>query len=172
MKIAINAGHTKQGPGYGAVGLLKESDETRKIVNYLLSYFRRAGHSAVDCTVDKAKSQSDYLNKVVNITNKTNADLFISVHFNAFNGKAKGIEVYTYNGKQLSEAINICENLNTYGFVNRGVKDGSNLYVIKKTKMKAILVEVCFIDNKLDVELYKALGPKQIAYAIYNSIIK
>lgn len=172
MKIAINAGHTTHGPGSGAVGYLKESEETRKIVNELLVHFRRKGHEAINCTVDYAVSQNDYLKQVVNLVNKSNADLFVSIHFNAFYGLVKGTEVYTYKGRKLSEAINICKKLSNFGFTNRGVKDGSHLYVIKKTKPKAILVEVCFIDNKLDMKLYKELGHKQIALSIYDAIIK
>ena len=57
------------------------------------------------------------------------------------------------------------------GFKNRGVKDGSNLYVIKNTRCTAILIEVCFVDNKQDADLYNKLGYTKIAQAIYNAII-
>lgn len=172
MRIAINAGHTKTGPGYGAVGYLKESEETRKIVNELLVHLRRKGHVAINCTVDKAKSQNDYLKQIVKLADASDCDLFLSIHFNAFNEEAKGTEVYTYKSRKLKEAVNICEELHKFGFKNRGVKDGSKLYIVKNTKMKAILIEVCFIDNELDMKLYEALGPKQIAKAIYDALIK
>ncbi len=167
MKIAINAGHTIKGKGYGAIGYINESEETRKIVNELLVHFRRKGHDAINCTVDIS---DNYLHKTVELANKSNADLFISIHFNA--GKGKGTEVYTWKGKKLNYAKNICDELHKLGFANRGVKDGSNYYVIKKTKMTSLLIEICFVDNKLDVDLYKELGPKLIALSIYDAIRK
>lgn len=170
MKIAINAGHTKEGPGYGAIGYVKESEETRKIVNELLVLLRRKGHEAINCTVDYAISQQDYLNQTVKLANKSNADLFLSIHFNS--GGGKGVECYTWKGAQTRISKNICQNISNFGFPNRGVKDGSELFVIKKTKMTAILIEVCFIDRMLDVALYTELGPKLIAASIYDAIVK
>jgi N-acetylmuramoyl-L-alanine amidase len=169
MKVAINAGHTKEGSGYGAVGYMKESEETRKIVNELLVHFRRKGHEAINCTVDHAVSQNDYLKQTVNLANKSDADLFLSVHFNS--GGGKGVECYTWKGEQLRISENICKNISILGFPNRGVKDGSGLYVIKKTTMTAILIEVCFVDKMADVALYKELGPKQIALSIYDAVV-
>lgn len=169
MHVTINAGHTKFGPGYGAIGLIKESQETRKIVNELLVHFRRKGHEATNCTVDFAVSQNDYLTQTVKLANKSGADLFVSIHFNA--GGGKGTEVYTWKGEKLKNAVNICSNMNKLGFVNRGIKDGSSLFVIKNTKMNAILIEVCFVDTKTDVDLYNELGPNKIALAIYDAIV-
>lgn len=171
MKIAIAAGHTKNGVGYGACGLLKESEETRKVANELLLLFRRKGHTAINCTVDKAHSVMGYLSEQVRLANESKSPLFICVHFNCSNSKGKGVECYTWKANRLNEAIKICDNISMFGFKNRGIKDGSNLYVIRKTTMNAILVEVCFIDNEEDVRLYKEVGAKGIAYAIYNAIV-
>lgn len=84
---------------------------------------------------------------------------------------ANGVEVYTWRGEKLPIAKKICNNLSALGFKNRGVKDGSNLYVIKNTKCPAILIEVCFVDNKADADLYKQVGYADIAKAIYSAII-
>lgn len=84
---------------------------------------------------------------------------------------ANGCEVYTWKGQKVRQAVKVAENLNILGFKNRGIKDGSNLYVIKNTKCTAILIEVCFLDNKQDVSLYKELGYSNIAKAIYNAIV-
>lgn len=85
MKIALNAGHTASGAGYGAVGFYKESIETRKIVQELIPLLKKKGHTVIDATVDKASSQSEYLRKSVQIANKAKADLYISIHLNAGN---------------------------------------------------------------------------------------
>lgn len=165
MKIAVNAGHTIKGKGYGAVGYIRESEETRKVVDELIPLLKKKGHTVVDATVDVS---INYLRKVVDISNNSNVDLLISIHFNA--GGGFGSEVYTWKGKKLSTAINISENLHKLGFKNRGVKNGSNFYVIKKTNAQALLVEVCFVDSLLDATLYHKLGAKKIAKAIADSV--
>lgn len=84
---------------------------------------------------------------------------------------ASGCECYTYKGNESAAAVGICEELSALGFRNRGVKDGSHIYVISKTKMPAVLVEVCFVDNMADVKNYKRLGSK-VAQAITRGILK
>ena len=41
--IGINAGHTAGGPGYGAVGIIKESEHTRKVAAALRRYLEACG---------------------------------------------------------------------------------------------------------------------------------
>lgn len=168
MKIAINAGHTISGKGSGAVGFLNESKETRKIVKTLIPLLKARGYEVIDATVDKAASQTEYLQKAVTIANKANADLFISIHFNA--GGGTGCECYTWRGDKVKQAQGICKALKGEGFRDRGVKDGSAFYVIKKTTMTAIIVEVCFVDSRADYELYRKLGASRVAAAIANGI--
>lgn len=168
IKIAVNAGHTLTGAGSGAKGYLDESKETRRIVKALISILKCRGYEVVDATVDKAWSQNAYLKKAVGIANKAKADLFVSVHLNA--GGGRGTECYTWKGGKVKQAVNICKELNTWGFRNRGVKDGSGLYIIKKSTMTAILVEVCFADDRLDSELYNKVGVTNIARAIADGI--
>lgn len=168
MKICLNAGHTISGYGYGAVGYMDESKEARKVVKVLKGFLEAKGHKVVLNNIDKATSQTAYLKQVVQGANKSKCDLFISIHFNA--GGGKGCECYTWKGKKLSSAVGICEELNKLGFRNRGVKDGSSFYVIKKTTMPAVLVEVCFVDTLTDYELYKKLGVSKVARAIADGI--
>ena len=168
--MILNAGHTKSGAGSGAVGYLNESTETRKVVSWIKNYLEGKGHEVVVANVDKAQSQSAYLYEVARKANKhKDADLFVSIHLNA--GGGQGCECYTWKGKKMSQAVGICEELSKYGFVNRGVKDGSGLYVIKKTTMPAVLVEVCFVDSMGDCSRYKRLGSK-VAQAITRGILK
>lgn len=54
------------------------------------------------------------------------------------------MEVYTYKDRQYPDALDVCTNIAELGFVNRGVKAGTDLYVIRKTKAKSMLLEVCF----------------------------
>lgn len=166
MRIVVNAGHTKLGAGTGAKGGLIESIETRKIAYELMKLLADTMHEVIPAVFDR---DSNNLKAAVDLSNKYKADLFISIHLNA--GGGKGCEAYTYKVAQHIQAVNACKNLNKLGFINRGVKDGTHLYVIRQTTAKAILIEVCFVDSVLDNELYKRNGVSNIAKAIYNAIV-
>lgn len=124
-------------------------------------------HKLINCTVDNVNTQAEYLRKSVELANREDIDYFISIHFNT--GGGKGTEVYTYKGKILQPALNKCNNIQLLGFNNRGIKDGSNLYMIKKTKAKSTLVEVCFVDSD-NADRYLTLGPDRFGEAIYRAI--
>lgn len=166
MKIVINGSHTKFGMGTGANGYLNESTETRKIAYELMKLLADSKHEVIPAVYDRS---ADNLREAVQLANAEGADLFVSIHLNA--GGGTGCEAYTWRGEQVTQAVKACSYLKMLGFKNRGVKDGSGLYVIKNTKCTAILIEVCFVDNKADAELYKQVGHSNIANAIYQAIL-
>ena len=174
IHIAINAGHTAKAsrPGYGASYKgFHESDITRDVAKALTSKLKKRGHSITNATIDEAKSQNAYLKQVCEKVNAAGVDLFISLHCNASISKlGKGVECYTWKGRQVKEAVKICENLASLGFKNRKVKDGSKLYVVKHTKPKAILVELFFLDHYNDRKLYLDHGAEELAEAIADAI--
>lgn len=173
MRIGLNAGHTLSGPGSGTSGVIAESVETRKVCSRLTEMFKVCGVEVVPCTVDKAASQSAYLQQAVNMANRTDLDYFISIHFNNDAKKAgHGVEVYTYKGRQYPDAVDVCEHIAALGFKNRGVKEGSGLYVIRKTKAKSMLIEVCFV-NDPDASAYQQKFEQictAIAYALADYV--
>ena len=170
LKICLSAGHTINGKGGGAIGYIIESIEARKVVNSVKRYLEGKGHEVIIANVDNAKSQGAYLTAVARKANESDAELFVSIHFNA--GGGTGSECFTWKGKRTPQSVGVCEELNKLGFKNRGVKDGSHLYVVSKTKMNALLIEVCFVDRKEDYALYKKLGVNKIAQAITRGILR
>ena len=166
MRIVINAGHTKNGVGTGASKYLNESTETRKIAYELMKLLADSKHEVIPAVFDRS---SNNLKEAVQLANNEGADLFVSIHLNA--GGGTGCEVFTWRGQQVAQAVKACSYLGKLGFKNRGIKDGSGLYVIKNTKCTAILIEVCFVDNKADADLFKKLGYTNIAKAIYSAIV-
>ena len=164
-RIVINGGHTKFSTGTGANGYLNESTETRKIAYELMKLLADSKHEVIAAVYDRSANN---LKEAVDLANNKGADLFVSIHLNA--GGGQGCEAYTWKGQQVPQAVKACSYLKKLGFKNRGIKDGSGLYVIKSTKCTAILIEVCFVDNKADAELYKQVGHSNIAKAIYQAI--
>ena len=172
LRVSVNCGHTVNGPGYGAVsGSFKESQITRAVGNELIRLLKNRGCTVYNSTVNYASSQNAYLKRVVELVNTKNVDLFISLHCNASSKHTgHGVEVHTYKGRKLDRAVDICEGLSNLGFRNRGIKDGSGLYVVKNTNCSAMLVEMLFLDNVTDQKLYRDNGYAKIAKAIADSI--
>lgn len=178
MKFTIHAGHNPDDKKYcGAVGLLKESTENRKVKDEVMRLLKLKGHTVYDCTVDNGTSVSDIVNKQVkNMNSYSNVDLHISIHFNSGandktgNGKSTGTEVLVYNtsGTKNEFAKRICAKIEKLGYKNRGVKVRTDLGVLKNSVGQALLVECCFVDDKDDVSLYDY---KSMAKAIVEGIL-
>lgn len=170
MIIGLDAGHCKFGADTGATGCgYREEMLTRDVVNALSRILQKQGYKVIICNIDKANSVRESLNYRADKANSNNVDIFISIHFNA--GGGKGTEIYTMGGKNIAQANRILNNLVVLGFTNRSIKDGSNLCVVRKTNATAMLVEVCFIDNAKDMELYNKLGAEKVAKAIAEGIL-
>lgn len=166
--IGVNAGHTLRGVGSGAVGFINESEHTRKVALALEQYLKTSGVAVKECTIDTAQTQNAYLARVVEMANGVELKWFISIHFNA--GGGRGVEVYTYQGRQYEDALDVYRNIAALGFKNRGVKEGTGLYVVRKTKAKSMLVEVCFVDTE-DAKQYLATGADKIGQAIAAALV-
>lgn len=176
MKINVHAGHNPAGKvACGAIGLLNESTENRRVKDEVVSLLREQGHTVYDCTVDNGTGQSDVLKKIVAKCNAHTVDLDVSIHFNSGasdqkgNGKTTGVEVLLYSNasRAYGWAEKVCKAIAALGFKNRGLKYRPDLYVLKNTKAPAMLVECCFVDDKDDAQLYDY---KSIATAIVYGI--
>ena len=177
MKIAVRGGHTELCTGASA--LLNELTEDRKVKDSVIKNLKVLGHEVLDVTppVNYTSSSGVDLSYGVNKANEWGADLFVSIHFNkaydSYNG-AIGSEVCVYSTHEIAQRV--VNALGDLGFKNRGQKVRTGLYELKHTKMKAMIVETCFVEATEDVALYKKLGVdvigKAIAEAISNSNIK
>lgn len=163
MRINVHAGHNPDGKvACGAVGIIQESTEARKVKNEVIRLLTALGHAVYDCTVDNGTSSTNVLTNIVKKCKAHDVDLDVSIHFNAGagdlagNGKSTGVEAYVYSGTSKAKAYaeKVCAAIASLGFRNRGVKVNSKLYVLRKTKAPAMLIECCFVDDKDDVTLY------------------
>lgn len=157
---------------------LNEVMEDRKIKDRVISYLRAAGHTVYDCTDDSGKTPGACLKNIVEKCSRHEVDLDVSIHLNASkkdsgDGKVKGTEVFIYSSKSRAKgaAERICRKMAALGFTNRGVKTSTSLYVLKNTKSPALLIEVCFVDDKDDCNLYKRVGVDKIGQAIAEGLV-
>lgn len=176
MRINVSAGHNPDGKvACGAVGLLKESTEARKVTNELARLLKEQGHTVYNCTCDNGTSQGDVLKKIVAKCNQHSVDLDVSIHFNAGasaqkkNGQTNGTEVLVYNdsSKAMAAAQRVAKQISALGFKNRGIKIRDGLYFLRNTKSPAMLIECCFVDDGDDAALY---DHKKMAAAIVQGI--
>jgi N-acetylmuramoyl-L-alanine amidase len=121
-------------------------------------------------------NNSSSLTARVKEANDWPADLFISLHNNAAeNPNATGNEALTYSrSSDVANALatQILEQLTlTTGLRNRGIVYRPGLYVLKRTAMPAMIVEMGFISNPYDAELL-ANSPYLFATGIYRGILK
>lgn len=171
----VHAGHNKKCPG--ASGYFSEVTEDRKVKDAVIKYLRQAGHTVYDCTDDEGATSSANLSKIVSKCNKHSVAIDVSIHFNASGGAGHGTEVWVWkldrakNATAIDAANRVVKRLAALGFTNRGVKENSGFYVLKNTYAPAILVEVCFCDNKADAAKYKELGADRVGRAIASGII-
>ena len=90
-KFNIHAGHCPDGKGAsGAVGILKESTEARKVKNKVIVLLKKEGHTAYDCTCDEKTTQSGCLTKVVKKCNAHTVKRDVSIHLNSGRDDLKG----------------------------------------------------------------------------------
>lgn len=149
MRINVHGGHSLK--CRGASGYLDEVNEDRKVKNRVIELLRANGHTVYDCTDDNSTSQNANLRAIVNKCNSHSVDLDVSIHLNAGGGTGTEVYVYSNSSKAKDEATRIAEKIsNTLGIRNRGVKTSTKLYVLRKTKSPALLIECCFVDNATD----------------------
>ena len=120
------------------------------------------------------------LKQAVADSNSKNPDVHFAIHSNAYNGKARGAEVFCHKfggeGEKLARAIyNEVSALTPTG--DRGVKEGYNffgpgkpLYELAYTNAPAALVEVAFHDQPDDAK-WIMNNMSEIAWGIVRGIL-
>ena len=172
MNIFLSLGHSilKNGSITSANGVVNEYQYNKELIAYVKDYLVRAGHQVTLCMCPEKQftSSSQEKDYKISLENKGKYDLAVELHLNAFNGSAKGTEVYYYSagtGKTCAERV--VAKLATV-FSNRGAKQKQDLYFLKLTKAPAILIESFFCDNAGDCE--KGKDKKKIAKLIAEGI--
>lgn len=180
-KIYIDQGHNPESPNTGAEGNgLREQDVTYEVGQDLAELLRRSGNYEVRLsrptpTTQLGTSNTSSLRARVNDANSWGADYFISIHTNASEASSSsGVEAFAYS--RGSSAFELGEDIiqgivDATGLRDRGMKVRPGLYVLKKTNMPAVLVEIGFISNPNDAAIMRD-NPRLFAQGIYNGIVE
>ena len=173
MKFIIDAGHGGRDSGaIGPTGLM-EKDVTLDIGTRLASIAMMRGHFPV---LTRMRDEYRSLKYRTDYANKEGGRCFVSIHCNSFTTPIpEGFEVFSYRaGSQASSNLAECVlsawRLSFPDHVSRGHKT-SGFYVIKNTKMPAVLLETAFISNpKWETWLREKGNLKKIAEVILDGL--
>lgn len=166
MKFGIDLGHGV-GSDRGAVGNIAEETIINSVGNIVIEKLKELGHEVIELRPSSATTVGNSLYQRYTKANNYNVDMCVSIHANA--GGGIGTEVFTYRGKEVLQARAVLNNIVSLGFKNRGIKDGSNLSMVKNPNATAMLIEICFVDSS-DTDLYKSLGAEVIAMEIVEGL--
>lgn len=174
LKIAIDLAHGFPKDS-GHIGIIAEEEVINEVGIHLVKKLKYSDHQLILSRPERNKKNDSIskrgLQKMrAKYCNDNAVDLIISIH--ASIGMGTGAEAYTYQGSQYIEAIKALENLDKLGFMNRGIKNGSEISLIKSAKAKVIMLSLCFIDTLFDVNNYYKVGAKSIADSIYYGAIE
>ena len=180
IKIYIDQGHNPVNPNAGAEGNgLREQDLVYDIGQRLAVLLRNDGNFEVKLsrpapTTQLGTSNTTSLAARVNEANYWGANYFISLHTNASDiPSASGSEAFVYSRNSESFVFGqyILSGLNqTTGLADRGVFSRPGFYILRKTQMPAVLVELGFITNAQEAELMSQ-SPQLFANGIYEGIL-
>ena len=162
--ITLDPGHGGSDPGAIGASGLKEKQITLEISMRVKELLEKEGAKVyMTRTTDKdvyAPNASDRaeLQARVNVAEKHNSDLFLSLHINSsVNKSVGGFSSYYYPKTdydlKIAQAIQN-KFAKNFGVDNLGVRQ-ANFYVVKRCSMPATLLEMCFISNPKEEKLMK-----------------
>jgi len=159
-KVALIVGHSPESPGainqnYG----MSEFEFNGPLAHAVAQNLIAVGHEPLIIYRD---TYADLPEKV----NKTEADIAVSLHCNAFNEDPNGTETLYYNGSSKGFLLASCiqeQIVNCLGLKDRGLKaceaahEGKagdrGGHLLQGTKMPCVIVEPFFIDSDTSLEL-------------------
>lgn len=172
--IVIDPGHGGADPGATGYSGLKEKVVTLAVGKNLETLLKEA-----ESTVIMTRTGDQFVSntKRVEMANEAKADIYVSIHANAFtNPDSNGTETHYCEKNGNSEASRFLANklqrelVSTLGLRDRGVKKNS-FFVLTNTEMPAALVELAFLTNPEEEELLRdAKSHKKSAEAIYRGL--
>ena len=162
MKIALDNGHGlktagKRTPPFPNTGqVIHEWQFNHATAKILKSILEKQGYEVL--MVSDTQADTPLMTRI-NMANNAKCDMFISIHYNAYQskwGSHGGLETL-YNpksieGKRLATIMQD-ELIKETKLRNRGIKARTNLGVLNHTKMVSVLPELGFMDNLDEAKL-------------------
>ncbi|MDO4555708.1 MAG: N-acetylmuramoyl-L-alanine amidase [Lachnospiraceae bacterium] len=169
--IILDAGHGGYDNGASYNGR-REKDDNLALA---LAVGRELSEQGYPVIYTRTEDVYDSPGQKARIANASGGDYFVSFHRNSSPSPNtySGVEtlVFDDNGVKAELARNINSKLAEVGFQDLGVKERTDLTVLKRTQMPSVLVETGFLNTDQDNSLFDQRFD-QIARAIAEGIIE
>lgn len=172
LLVVIDPGHGGPDPGAVGIGGLKETDIVLDIGRQVMAFLQQQG---VAVLITRNGEYDLDLEPRVQMAEQAGATVFVSIHANSIDlsrSDVSGLETYYYqSGKELAQTIHQSI-LQATGIPDRGVRT-ARFYVVRKTSMPSVLVEVGFVTGQDDAaRLSNSSYRTQMAGAIARGILQ
>lgn len=177
--VVVDAGHGGNDGGAEKSGVLEKNIDLAIVM--ALKELLDASEEDIRVYYTRTDDSNPSYERRVGLANKSDADLFISVHNNSYRRSSaiKGTEVMyseSFEGTFTSERLaEICmeELTDALGSRDRGLLEGDSIYIIKNSEVPVALIEVGFMTNKEELRLLNSAEyQKKTAEAIYRAIFR
>ncbi len=172
LVVVVDPGHGGPDPGAVGIGGLQEKELVLDIGRRVQTRLEQSGVQVV--MTRNADIDLD-LQPRVDIAQRANATVFVSIHANSINLSRQdisGLETYYYqSGLELARSIHRSV-LQGTGIEDRGVRS-ARFYVLRRTSMPSVLVEVGFVTGREDAaKLRTSTYRQQMADSIARGVLQ
>lgn len=178
--IVINAGHG--GLDKGSVGVDGKSVESQLTLELAKTIKSLNQNSRLNLVFTRSEDETQSVVEIAQKANKTNPDLFLSLHYNASNNKTlSGTEIYiasaaktNFYKSHLQFANQIANEVDDLSLPFNGIKSKKEgVYVLQNINCPSILIEAGYLSNSADLEKIRSESfREQLAVAILNGVQK
>lgn len=174
--VVIDAGHGGRVPGVIRQGA-KEKDLNLAILLEVQRIFAENGEN-IGVYYTRTDDSNPTFDQRVQLANKADADLFISIHNNSLpGGRMSGTQGTQVMYDEMSEAsrrfAQICleEVTDEIGSRNKGLVEGDSIYIIRTSEVPVALIEVGFMTNQEELNLLRTSEyQRQTAQGVYRAV--
>lgn len=172
MLVVLDPGHGGSDPGAVGINGLQEKRVVLPIAEQVAMYLEQQG---VQVILTRTDDRDVELEPRVQMAQQANATVFVSIHANSISlarPDVNGLETYFYSsGEQLAQVIQNSV-IQATGMNDRGIRS-ARFYVLRRTSMPAVLVEVGFVTGSEDAPRLADAGfQNQMARGIAQGILQ
>ncbi|CAI3437197.1 N-acetylmuramoyl-L-alanine amidase [Enterococcus cecorum] len=167
--IVLNPGHGGQDSGASSIDeQYFEKDMTLAMAKVVKKTLEKAGAKVY--LTHTSSSKYVYLDDVTKFSMDKNADVFLSIHFDAadVDNQYSGVKTYYYYNKYQNLAQSISHQFDNLPLNNLGIEQG-NFEVIRETTQPSLLLELGYLNNEKDLAYITSNDYRE---KIANDIVK